>query len=243
MLNKPQIEMPKTTSQKNTPITFEVEEKLLSRLRHVQEQTKAGSLSETIRQALNAYKFETFTNVVSANRQISIRLPQPMKDELTKVSTEKKVSIGELLRVAIHDLCSQSPNNQKTKAMIMAITTPKRKTARKPVAKKVTVKKVVKKTAAKKPVAKKPAAKKAVAKKSVAKKAVAKKPVAKKKTAAKKRPAAKKSATKKAVAKKTTAKKVAKKPAARKSAAKKKPAAKKKTGTIAKLIRTAAAQF
>lgn len=196
------------TSQKNSPVTFEIEQQLLSKLKRFQQQTKTNSLSEIIRYALNSFKFESFKNTVTINKQISIRLPQSLKDELSKFSTKKKVSIGELLRAAIQNLCLQSPNNQKTKAMIMAITTPKRPAARKPVAKKVAVKKATAKktTAVKKPVAKKPAAKKPVAKKATVKKAVAKKPATKatvKKTAVKKT-AVKKTAAKKPAAKKTT---------------------------------------
>ncbi len=195
------------TPQKNSPVTFEIEQKLLSKLKQFQQQTKTNSLSEIIRYALNSFKFESFKNTITVNKQISIRLPKSLKDELSRFSTKKKVSIGELLRAAIQNLCLQSPNNPKTKAMIMAITTPKRTAARKPVAKKV----AVKKTTAKKTVAKKPAAKKPAAKKATVKKAVAKKPAAKKAT------------VKKTVAKKTTAKKTAaRKPAARKTTVAKK---------------------
>lgn len=219
---KTQIDMISSTSKKrNSPITFEVEEGLLSKLKRLQEQTKTKSLSAVIRYAIGTYKFQAFKNTVIVNKQISIRLPQSLKDDLADYSTQKRVSIGELLRAAIDSLCLQSPNNQITKAMIMATTTPKRTAARKPVTKKVAVKKVAKKTTAKKPAAKKPVARKAVAKKPAAKKTVAKK-------AAVRKPAAKKT-VKKAVAKKTTARKpAARKPAARKPAARKTTVAKKK---------------
>lgn len=168
----PKLKMQNPT-QKSAPITFEIQEELLSKLKNYQKLTKANSVSEVIRYSLNAFNFNAFKHNPIQQKQISVRLPENLKSRLTVFSTKKRVSIGELLRVAIENLCLHSPKPQTKK--VMAISTIK-KVVKKAAKKAAGVKKAVKKTPAKKAV-KKTAAKKAVKKtvKKAAKKATARK--------------------------------------------------------------------
>lgn len=159
-------------SPKSAPITFEIQQELLLKLKHLQKASKTNSMSEVIRYALKSFNFSSFKRTVTPHKQISVRLSQDLKDNLTNFSTRKRVSVGELLRVAIEGLCLQSPKPQVIKAM--AITTIRKsatKKATKKVAKKV-AKKATKKVAKKatKKVAKK-VARKTAAKKTTAKRA------------------------------------------------------------------------
>lgn len=155
--------MTNTPSQKSAPITFEIQEELLSKLKNYQKASNANSVSEVIRHSLMAFNFNAFKHTPIPHRQISVRLPENLKNRLTSFSTKKRVSIGELLRVAIENLCLHQPKPQAKKPM--AIVKKATKKAAKKATKK-TVKKAVKKTVKKaaKKVAKK-AAKKTTARK------------------------------------------------------------------------------
>lgn len=165
--------MQNPTSQKSAPITFEIQEELLSKLKNYQKVTNANSVSEVIRHSLTAFNFNSFKHNPVQQKQISVRLPENLKSRLTTFSTKKRVSIGELLRVAIESLCLHSPKPQTKK--VMAISTVKKvvkKAAKKAATKKTVAKKAIKKVAKK--AVKKSAAKK-VAKKTAAKKTTARK--------------------------------------------------------------------
>lgn len=161
--------MTNAPSQKSAPITFEIQEELLLKLKNYQKLSNSNSVSEVIRQALMDFNFNTFKHTAIPHRQISVRLPENLKTRLTNFSTKKRVSIGELLRVAIESLCLHQPKPQAKKPMAMPTVKKVVKKATKKVAKKAT-KKAPAKKAAKKTVKK--AAKK-VAKKAT-KKATAK---------------------------------------------------------------------
>lgn len=191
-------------SSGNAPLTFDLKQDLFNQLKQFQAESGAPSLSEVIRFAINSFDFENFKSTSEPHKQLSVRLPEDLKQLLLKISRQKQVSIGELLRVAL-DALTVTPKKGIILTKTNSSMAPKRKTTKKAATKKVAKKKVAKKKVAKKRVAaKKPAAKKKVAKKKVAKKKVAKKKVAKKKTAKKK--VAKKKVAKKRVAKKKAAK-------------------------------------
>lgn len=206
------------SSKSTTPLTFDLQQDLLDKLKQLQRRTGANSLSEVVRYAVSRIEVSKLKLTQTSHRQISVRLSAELRQRLVKLSKQKKVSVGELLRVALDSLPDQLPGFNPETIM------PKKKTTKKKVAakKKVVRKAPAKKKAVKKKVAKKPV-KKAVKKKVAKKKAVKK--AAKKKVAKKK--AVKKKAAKKKVAKKAPKKKVAKKKAVKKKAAKKKVAKKK----------------
>ena len=177
------------SSGKTSPLTFDLQQDLLEKLKKLQHRTGARSLSEVVRYAISVLNVAEMDLGSSTRQQISVRLSDDLRQRLVRLSKQKKVSLGELLRAALDSLPSELPDfNPET-------TMPKKKATKK----KVATKKVAKKAPAKKAVKKKVAAKKPV--KKVAKKA-AKKKVAKK---------AVKKAVKKKVAKKAAKKKAAKK--------------------------------
>lgn len=161
--------------QKSAPITFEIQEELFAKLKNYQKASKSNSVSEVIRDSLEAFNFNAFKHTPTENRQISVRLPENLKSRLTTFSTKKHVSIGELLRVAIEDLCLHQPKPQAKKPMMSTIKKVVKKATKK--AAKKTTKKATKKTAAKKATKKTPAKKatKKTAAKKVAKKTTARK--------------------------------------------------------------------
>ena len=196
------------SNKKSTPLSFDLQQDLFGKLKEIQRQTGARSISEVVRYAVSHLDASELKLSNKSHRQISVRLSDELRQRLVKLSKQQKVSVGELLRAALDSLPDQLPGFNPETIM------PK---------KKATKKKVVRKAPAKKKAVKKKAVKKTVKKavKKVAKKKVAKK--APKKKAAKK--AVKKKAVKK-VAKKKVAKKAVKKKVAKK--APKKKAAKKK---------------
>ncbi len=213
----------------SSPLTFEVDENSYQKLEDIVRRSGARSISQVIRVALDSFDFSRFEKEVSHTRQLSVRLDDDLRARLTRVTSEKNASFGEVLRAALGAL-SDKPLREvvrETQSTNMP-KKPSRKAAVKKTAKKA-AKKVTKKAAKK--VAPKQAAKKAARKaatKKVAKKAAKK--VATKKAAKKATRKVAKKATKKA-AKKAT-KKAAKK--ATKKAAKKAPTKKKAAKKVAK---------
>lgn len=174
------------SSGKTSPLTFDLQQDLLEKLKKLQRFTGARSLSEVIRYAVRHLNVSDVDLGSKGHQQVSVRLSDQSRQHLIRLSKQKKVSLGELLRAALDSLPSELPDFNPEPTM------PK--------------KKAIKKKAAPKKVARKAPAKKTAVQKRVAKKPVKK--VASKKAAKK---AAKKTLAKKAVQKKAAKKKVAKK--------------------------------
>ena len=133
----------------NTPLTFDIREDLLKKVNSFKAKSRARSVSEVIRYALDNFSFTKFKPEIKNHKQISVRIPEDMRVALAQNAKTKNVSLGELLRAALEDLPL----------------VPKKSLAPPPAPKKVEAKKPAPKAAAKpapKPVAKaspKPAAK------------------------------------------------------------------------------------
>ena len=213
------------SSENTSPLTFDLQQDLLDNLKRVQKKVGARSLSELVRYAVSVFDSSNVDLKSTAHRQISVRLSSDLRRRLVRMSKQKKVSVGELLRAALESLPTELSDFNLKQTM------PKKKTTKKKVAKKVAKKAPVKK-AVKKKVAPKKATPKKVAKKPAKKKATPKKAVkqpAKKKAVKKtvKKAAPKKKAVKKKVVKKAAPKKAVKKAAPKKKAVKKKAVKKK----------------
>ncbi len=191
-----------------SPLTFDLQEDTLRKLKAVQSRVGARSASEVVRYAVSAFDPAQLKPGSSPHRQISVRLSPGDRRKLVALSRSRGVSVGEILRAALESLPANPPDFKTETTMATKKATKKKAPAKKAV-KKAPAKKAVKKKVAKKPVKKtvKKVAKKAV--KSVTKAAKKVKKAAEKTT--------KKTAAKKPV--KKAAKKAAKKPA--KKAAKK----------------------
>ena len=201
------------SSETTSPLTFDLQQDLLNKLKQVQKEVGARSLSEVVRYAVSVFDSSGLDLKPSSHQQISVRLSSDLRQRLVRLSKQKKVSVGELLRAALDSLPTELSDFNLKQTMPKKKTTTKKKVAKK-VAKKAPAKKAVKKAVKKAAPKKKVAAKKKAVKKAV-KKAAPKKVVKKavKKAAPKKKVAAKKKAVKKAAPKKAVkkAKKKAKK--------------------------------
>ncbi|HZP60012.1 MAG TPA: ribbon-helix-helix protein, CopG family [Opitutaceae bacterium] len=88
----------------NQPLTFDLPQNLIAKIEACRRALALRSTSEVVREALADFDFERFSAPQKDHRQISVRLPLEVKDKLAKYSRKKKVSVGELLRVAIQML-------------------------------------------------------------------------------------------------------------------------------------------
>lgn len=88
----------------NTPLTFDIREDLLKKVNSFKTKSRARSVSEVIRHALDTFSFTKFKPQVKNHKQISVRIPEDMRIALTKNAKVKNVSLGELLRAALEGL-------------------------------------------------------------------------------------------------------------------------------------------
>lgn len=197
--------MAKKRATSVTPLTFDVKEGLLARIRAFQEETGSPSVSSVVREAVSRYDFRRYKAETRSHKQISVRIPEGDRESLLQLARSRNVSVGGLLRAALEDLVEETATRgpSRTQTTMPAKKASKKSARKAPAKKKAAAKKAgpaVKKKAAKKKVAsKKTAPKKSVAKKKAAPK---KKVAAKKKAAPKKKAAAKKKAPRKKVARK-----------------------------------------
>ena len=96
--------MAKKTSSNASPLTFDLPVSLIDKISSAQSKLGLASTSEVVRVAIAKFNFDKFEPDVEEHRQISVRLPADMKALLSKQSKKKKVSVGELLRVALEGL-------------------------------------------------------------------------------------------------------------------------------------------
>jgi hypothetical protein len=157
----------------NSPLTFDLREDTLRKLKVVQRKVGARSASEVVRYAVSVLDPSRLGSGTVPHRQVSVRLSPGERRKLVSLGRQKGVSVGGILRTALESLPATPPDFKPETTM------PKKKATNKKA-----VKKAVKKAPAKK------AAKKKVAKKAVRKavKKVAKKVKKAVKKAAKKAP-------------------------------------------------------
>ena len=101
--------MAKNNTNAPSPLTFDLPLSLISKLASQQKQLGLKSTSEVVRLAIEQYDYDRFEASSEEHRQISVRLPGEMKSKLGKYAKKKKVSVGELLRVAIDALEAKAP--------------------------------------------------------------------------------------------------------------------------------------
>jgi len=96
--------MAKKNSSNASPLTFDLPVSLIDKISSAQSKLGLASTSEVVRVAIAKFNFDRFEPNAEEHRQISVRLPVEMKTLLAKQSKKKKVSVGELLRVALEGL-------------------------------------------------------------------------------------------------------------------------------------------
>lgn len=100
--------MAKKNTNAPSPLTFDLPVSLIGKLEAQQKRLALGSASEVVRLAIGQFDYDGFESTAEDHRQISVRLPADQKAKLTKLAKKKKVSVGELLRVAIDSLESKA---------------------------------------------------------------------------------------------------------------------------------------
>jgi hypothetical protein len=144
--------MVSSTRAESSPLTFDLKKDLLQKIDLCRTHLGAKSVSEVVRLAITHYDYTKFVVVPKPHRQISVRLPLKVKHDLLRISKQKKVSVGELLRVALEKL-PVHPVNSGAQTKTKPVEHMKKKaTTKKPAAKKAPAKKAApaKKTAKKK---------------------------------------------------------------------------------------------
>lgn len=96
--------MSKVSDRESSPLTFDLKDDLLEKLESLQSSHAGSTKSEIIRHAIGAFDYSKFQPASQGHRQISVRLPGKQKAALLKLSRQKSVSVGELLRVALESL-------------------------------------------------------------------------------------------------------------------------------------------
>lgn len=121
----------------SSPLTFDLKAELLAKIGNIRSSQGLSSTSAAVRAALDAFDFVSYAPKREEHRQISVRLPLARKRELVKISRQKGVSVGELLRVALDNLSvrpvkgAASPKTKPDEPMKKKAKAPAKKAAKK----------------------------------------------------------------------------------------------------------------
>lgn len=96
--------MAKKSAPPPSPLTFDLPVSLIDKIESHRKKLGLQSTSEVVRHAISAFDLDQYESDASEHRQISVRLPAQTKTALVKAAKKKRVSVGELLRVAIEAL-------------------------------------------------------------------------------------------------------------------------------------------
>jgi len=87
-----------------SPLTFDLPVSLIAKIESQRKKLGLASTSEVVRLAISSFDLDRYESDSSEHRQISVRLPSVTKTSLVKAAKKKRVSVGELLRVAIESM-------------------------------------------------------------------------------------------------------------------------------------------
>ncbi len=96
--------MAKKSTPAPAPLTFDLPVSLLAKLEAQRKKLGLGSISEVVRQAVDAFDLAAYESSAEEHRQVSVRLSAQAKTALSKAARKQKVSIGELVRAAVDAL-------------------------------------------------------------------------------------------------------------------------------------------
>lgn len=96
--------MAKKSAPTPSPLTFDLPLSLIAKIESQRKKLGLASTSEVVRLAIGSFDLDRYESDASEHRQISVRLPGPTKAALVKAAKKKRVSVGELLRVAIESM-------------------------------------------------------------------------------------------------------------------------------------------
>ncbi|MEO0510437.1 MAG: ribbon-helix-helix protein, CopG family, partial [Verrucomicrobiota bacterium] len=78
------------SSGKTSPLTFDLQQDLLEKLKLLQRRTGARSLSEVVRYAVSSLKVSELDLGGRLHQQISVRLSDDLRQRLVRLSKQKK---------------------------------------------------------------------------------------------------------------------------------------------------------
>jgi len=125
------------SAAESSPLTFDLKVELLAKIEKVRSALGFPSTSAAVRAALAQFDFVSYSPQREQHRQISVRLPAARKRELVRISKQKGVSVGELLRVALDSLSMRpvtgaaSPKTKPDEPMKKKAKAPAKKAAKK----------------------------------------------------------------------------------------------------------------
>lgn len=93
--------MPKKSAPASLPLTFDLPASLHESLVALQAKTGAQSLSVLVRHIVESADLDSLKPDLTDHRQVSVRIPKDLRSRLTKAARHKKISTGELMRLAI----------------------------------------------------------------------------------------------------------------------------------------------
>lgn len=124
--------MPKASDRESAPLTFDLKDDLLEKLESLQGTHAGSTKSEIIRHAVSTFDYTKFQPDAQGHRQISVRLPGRQRSSLLRMSREKGVSVGELLRVALESLPATVAGLKTKTAVVDTMKKATKKAAKKP---------------------------------------------------------------------------------------------------------------
>lgn len=127
--------MSKASDRESSPLTFDLKDDLLAKLESLQSSHAGVTKSEIIRHAIAVFDYSKFAPEAQGHRQISVRLPGKQKAALLKLSRQKAVSVGELLRVALESLPANLAGLKTKTAVVDTMKKAAKKAAKKAVKK------------------------------------------------------------------------------------------------------------
>ncbi|MCD8483460.1 MAG: ribbon-helix-helix domain-containing protein [Verrucomicrobia bacterium] len=96
-------------SGSNTPFSFELGADTAKTLLSLVNSHDGLSNTTLVEYAITRFDYDKLEPKEEGRRQFSIRLPAEVKAQLEQVSAEKKISVGQLIRLAVEDLTTKSP--------------------------------------------------------------------------------------------------------------------------------------
>lgn len=88
-------------SNQSSPLTFEIDPEIFADLESFRQETGTRSASVIIRKALEDFDLNSVQSDQNPAKQMSVRLPLTLCDELRRASKSNGVSIGKIAREAL----------------------------------------------------------------------------------------------------------------------------------------------
>jgi Arc/MetJ-type ribon-helix-helix transcriptional regulator len=106
--------MPPSKSKPCAPLTFDLPASLIAKIARTKRGHTLRSTSEVVRLALEEFDVGSFQPAREPHQQISVRIPEKQRAELTRAAKRKDASIGELIRAALEQFPEKLARAGKT---------------------------------------------------------------------------------------------------------------------------------